>query len=90
MKIRIVRARQPGLYIRGRILYKGRWVNWKGIALIPFGPPGRRWVGLAVETPTSAPAKRSGRYKRHDLQTGGIATVQYNPPVKDKINKEGG
>jgi len=73
--IRIIRARSPGSYSRPHVFYNGRWVRWVGFAALPIG---RRWLGLAIETPTGKPGAVRSYYK-HGSKSGHSYRVCYDP-----------
>ena len=83
--IRIIYSRRPGVDVRSRIVYRGRWVRWAGFAILPFGCQGRRWVGLALEIPDQAPDPAPGCYDKHDT-SGKRYPIDYDPQTRDKID----
>jgi len=85
VKIRIVWARRPGLYLRGYIFYKNHWVKWVGFAILPIGKR-RPWFGLALEIPTKQRPEAGIIYSKHDAKSVHSYQVCYDPMTREPLD----
>ena len=89
MKLTIITRRSPGLYTRRYKTIYQKWISSVGLALLPIGHPGERWVGIALDIPGKPPNKPPKGtqpfkiFNNDDLE-------DYRSVPSDTIDQEGG
>ena len=89
MKLTIITRRYPGLFTRRYKTIYQKWISRVGLAALPIGDPGERWVGIALDIPGKAPNKPPKGtqpfkiFNNDDLE-------DYRSVPSDTIDQEGG